>query len=174
MMSKPSNVLKLQINSNKSLFKQLYVFSSWGWVNWLLRVWSRDCYSWWCLSFFPFWLLLVCLVVLSYVMNFILGAKYVLLLYSCFMLQKCKEHWRTLPPCWFLLVILFLWEFDNFDDVQRFLKSHTDPFESSYIWKLAVKSEGNLRLLKHIVPHKSILPALILVSLLLAVIASLL
>lgn len=119
MMSKPSNVLKLQINSNKSLFKQLYVFSSWGWVNWLLRVWSRDCYSWWCLSFFPFWLLLVCLVVLSYVMNFILGAKYVLLLYSCFMLQKCKEHWRTLPPCWFLLVILFLWEFDNFDDVQR-------------------------------------------------------
>jgi hypothetical protein len=29
-------------------------------------------------------------------MNFISGAKYVLLLYSCFMLQKCKEHGRTL------------------------------------------------------------------------------
>jgi hypothetical protein len=51
-------------------------------------------------------------------MNFILGAKYVLLLYSCFMLQSAKS---TEGPSSLLVPAChtFLWEFDNFDDVQR-------------------------------------------------------
>lgn len=57
-------------------------------------------------------------------------------MYCCFILVLCYKSAKSTEGPSSLLVPAchtFLWESDNFDDVQRFLKSHTDPFESSYI-----------------------------------------
>lgn len=57
-------------------------------------------------------------------------------MYCCFILVLCYKVQRARkdpPPCWFLLVILFSGNLITLMMYKGFLKSHTDPFESSYI-----------------------------------------
>ncbi len=67
-------------------------------------------------------------------MNFYIGGQIRTAALFLFYVTKVQRSLKDPPPCWFLLVILFLWEFDNFDDVQRFLKflilTHLSPVSS--------------------------------------------